>query len=105
MSPIFTAKFVSISLIRLHIRLHWYEPLCTDMSRSPEAYLHTPTAYQTDLSCGDHDAGTHTTGGVTIWKLGRTVGVFYGTEKREGERLEIYTGGISPCSRDCVSDL
>jgi len=24
--------------------------------------------------------------------------VFYGTEKREGERLEIYTGGISPCS-------
>ena len=27
------------------------------------------------------------------------VRVFYGTEKREGERLEIYTGGISPCSR------
>jgi len=26
------------------------EPLCTDMSRSPEAYPHTPTAYQTDLS-------------------------------------------------------
>jgi hypothetical protein len=24
------------------------------------------------------------------------VRVFYGTEKREGERLEIYTGGISP---------
>jgi hypothetical protein len=24
---------------------------------------------------------------------------FYGTEKREGERLEIYTGGICPCSR------
>jgi hypothetical protein len=33
------------------------------------------------------------------------VRVFYGTEKREGERLEIYTGGISPCSRDRVSDL
>jgi hypothetical protein len=32
------------------------------------------------------------------------VRVFYGTEKREGERLEIYTGGISPCSRDHVSD-
>jgi hypothetical protein len=27
------------------------------------------------------------------------VHVFYGTEKREGERLEIYTEGISPCSR------
>jgi hypothetical protein len=27
------------------------------------------------------------------------VRVFYGTEKREGERLEIYTGGISPCSK------
>jgi hypothetical protein len=26
------------------------------------------------------------------------VRVFYGTEKREGERLEIYTGGIGPCS-------
>ena len=33
------------------------------------------------------------------------VRVFYGTEKRERERLEIYTGGISPCSRDRVSDL
>jgi len=31
--------------------------------------------------------------------------VFYGTEKREGERLEIYTGVISPCSSDRVSDL
>jgi len=27
------------------------------------------------------------------------VRVFYGTEKREGERLEMYTEGISPCSR------
>jgi len=26
------------------------------------------------------------------------VRVFYGTEKREGETLEIYTGGIGPCS-------
>jgi hypothetical protein len=26
------------------------------------------------------------------------VRVFYGTEKREGEKLEIYTGGIGPCS-------
>jgi hypothetical protein len=26
------------------------------------------------------------------------VRVFYGTEKREGERVEIYTGGIGPCS-------
>jgi len=33
------------------------------------------------------------------------VRIFYGTEKREGERLEIYTEGISPCSRDRVSDL
>jgi len=33
------------------------------------------------------------------------VRVFYGIEKREGERLEIYTGGINPCSRDRVSDL
>jgi len=31
--------------------------------------------------------------------------IFYGIEKREGERIEIYTGGISPCSRDRVSDL
>jgi hypothetical protein len=31
------------------------------MSRSPEAYLHTPTAYQTDLSCEARDAGTHAT--------------------------------------------
>jgi hypothetical protein len=27
------------------------------------------------------------------------VRVFYGAEKREGERLEIYTGGISPYRR------
>jgi hypothetical protein len=33
------------------------------------------------------------------------VRVFYGIERRERERLEIYTGGISPCSRDRVSDL
>jgi hypothetical protein len=33
------------------------------------------------------------------------VRVFDVTEKREGERLEIYTGGISPCSIDRVSDL
>jgi hypothetical protein len=33
------------------------------------------------------------------------VRVFYGIEQSEGERLEIYTGGISPCSRDRVSDL
>jgi hypothetical protein len=44
------------------------------------------------------------TGIVTIWK-GRTVCVDSGTEKREGERLEIYKGGISPCSNDRVSDL
>jgi len=36
---------------------------------------------------------------VTIWKLGRTMYVYSMVEKREGERLEIYTGGISPCSR------
>jgi hypothetical protein len=24
--------------------------------------------------------------------------VFYGTEKREGEKLKIYTGGIGSCS-------
>jgi hypothetical protein len=33
------------------------------------------------------------------------VRIFYGIEKREEERLKIYTGGISPCSRDRVSDL
>jgi hypothetical protein len=37
--------------------------------------------------------------------MGRAVCIDYGTEKREGERLEIYTGGISPSSSDCVSDL
>ena len=31
--------------------------------------------------------------------------VFDGTEKRQGERLDIYTGNISPCSRNRVSDL
>jgi len=44
-------------------------------------------------SCYDMEAGEN------------RVRVFYGTEKREGKRLEIYTGGISPCSRDRVSDL
>jgi hypothetical protein len=29
------------------------------MSRAPEAHLHTPTAYQTDLSSEAHDVGTH----------------------------------------------
>ena len=33
------------------------------------------------------------------------VRVFYGTEKREGERLEIYGRDISPCSSHRVSDL
>jgi hypothetical protein len=33
------------------------------------------------------------------------VRVFNGIEKREGKRHEIYTGGISPCSRDRVSDM
>jgi hypothetical protein len=33
------------------------------------------------------------------------VRISYGTEKRKGKRLEIYTGGISPCSSDRVSDL
>jgi hypothetical protein len=33
------------------------------------------------------------------------VRIFYAPEKRKGERLEIYTGGISPCCRDHVSDL
>jgi len=28
-----------------------------------------------------------------------------GTEKREGEKLQIYTGGISPCGSDRISDL
>jgi len=47
--------------LHLHMRLHWYEPLCTDTSRTPEAYLHTPTAYQMDLRCEAHDASTHAT--------------------------------------------
>jgi len=33
------------------------------------------------------------------------VRVFYDAEKREGEGLEIYTGGISPCSSNRVSNL
>ena len=33
------------------------------------------------------------------------VRIFYGIENREGERVEIYTGGISPCSHDRVSDM
>jgi len=30
------------------------------------------------------------------------VRVFYSKEKREGERLEIYTGGISPAAAPCI---
>jgi hypothetical protein len=33
------------------------------------------------------------------------VRAIYGIEKREGEWLEIYTGGISPCSSHRESDL
>jgi len=33
------------------------------------------------------------------------VRVFYGTEKREGEKLEIYGRDVSPCSSHRVSDL
>jgi len=40
---------------------------------------------------------------VEIWE--NRVRVFYGTEKREGERLKLYTGDISPYSSDRVSDL
>jgi hypothetical protein len=43
------------------------------MSRSPEAYLHTPTAYQTDLSCEAHDVGTHATGYVTNVKRTKSI--------------------------------
>jgi hypothetical protein len=47
--------------LRLHIHLHWYEPLYTDTSHNPEAYLKTPTAYQTDLSCEAHGTDIHAT--------------------------------------------
>jgi hypothetical protein len=30
---------------------------------------------------------------------------FYDTEKREGEKVEIYTEGIIPCSLDRILDL
>ena len=33
------------------------------------------------------------------------VRVFNGTERREGERVEIYTGGISLCTSDYILDL
>jgi hypothetical protein len=33
------------------------------------------------------------------------VRVFNGTERREGERVEIYTGGISLCTSDHILDL
>jgi len=46
-----------------------------------------------DLICYDMEVGEN------------RVRVFYDTEKREGERLEIYTEGISPCSSDRVLDL
>jgi len=59
LTPISISIFVSIS-ISVCISV------CTRMSRSPEAYLHTPTAYQTDLSCEAHDAGTHATHIITI---------------------------------------
>jgi len=39
------------------------------------------------------------------YEMGRIVCIDYGTMKREGERLEIYTGGINPCSNGRVSDL
>jgi hypothetical protein len=44
-------------------------------------------------------------GNVTIWKLGRTVCVYSMIQRREKEKDSRYTGGISPCSRDRVSDL
>jgi len=44
------------------------------MSRSPEAYLHTPTAYQTDLSSGSHDAGIHATSSVECILRSSSVG-------------------------------
>jgi hypothetical protein len=45
-------------------------------------------------------------GGCYDMEVGENrVRVFYGTEKREGESLEIYAGGISPSSHDRVSDL
>ena len=69
LSPISISISVSISV---SISIFVCISVCTDMSRSPEAYLHTPTAYQTDLSCEDHDAGTHATTNVEICK-GRTV--------------------------------
>jgi hypothetical protein len=43
------------------------------MSRSPKAYRHTPTAYQTDLSWETHDAGTHGTVVLQMY-MSRTLG-------------------------------
>jgi len=60
LTPISISIFVSIS-ISVCISV------CTDMSRSPEEYLHRPTAYQTDLSSEAHNTGTHATVDVTVY--------------------------------------
>jgi hypothetical protein len=49
--------------------------------------------YYSNSRCYDMEAGEN------------RVRVFYGTEKREGERLEIYERDISPCNSHRVSDL
>jgi len=54
LSSICTSIFVCISISVC-------SSVCTDMSYSPDAYLHTPSAYRTNLSSEAHDACTHAT--------------------------------------------
>jgi len=56
-------------------------------------------------SGGDDGVGIKAADSVTIWKLGRTVCVYSMVQRREKEKDSRYTRGISPCSRDRVSDL
>jgi len=65
-APIHTdLTLISISIF-ISISISICISVFTDISRSPEAYPPTLTAYQTDLSSEAHDAGTHATVYATL---------------------------------------
>jgi len=75
---------MDIGVMSIYIRAIWPREISQSTSLS---------SIQSNTTCYDMEVGEN------------RVRVFYGTEKREGETLEIYTGGISPCSSDRVPDL
>jgi hypothetical protein len=65
-------------------RLYIYGPLALEIDQSSQST--SQKSIQSNNNCYDMEVGEN------------RVRVFYGIEKIEGERLEIYTGGIGPCS-------